>query len=118
MLLFVRCHLPSGKTYWLCEKHQEGPRITRLTTESASRDEVRRVLFEEDVRLKELLEKSKVYKEKKSQASKTKHITLPEKGFFIFFILFLFFLKGFEIGHLFFFSKTFSYNALLAKCFF
>ncbi|KAK7485956.1 hypothetical protein BaRGS_00022822 [Batillaria attramentaria] len=62
-----RCHLPSGKTYWLCEGHQDGPRITKLSTESASRDEVRRVLFEEDIRLKELLVASDVYKRKKGQ---------------------------------------------------
>ncbi|PVD34730.1 hypothetical protein C0Q70_06007 [Pomacea canaliculata] len=67
-----RCHLPTGKTQWLCEKHQNGPRITKLSTESASRDEVRRVLFEEDVQLRELIEKSPIYKKKRAMVSQKK----------------------------------------------
>ncbi|XP_070196653.1 uncharacterized protein [Littorina saxatilis] len=74
-----RCHLPSGKTYWLCAKHQDGPRITKLTTESATRDEVRRVLFEEDIMLKELMEASPLYKSRKAQNSMGSSIVLPAK---------------------------------------
>ena len=68
------------RTYWLCSKHQEGPRITKLSTESASRDEVRRVLFEEDIKLKELMESSHIYRTRKAQSSKARGIVLPAKG--------------------------------------
>ena len=80
VLRVVRCHLPSGKTYWLCGGHQEGPRITKLSTESASRDEVRRVLFDEDVKLKELMEASQIYKSRKAKSSKRRSVILPAKG--------------------------------------
>ncbi|XP_076445934.1 uncharacterized protein LOC143283637 [Babylonia areolata] len=74
-----RCHLPSGKTYWLCTAHQDGPRITKLSTESTSRDEVRRVLFEEDVRLKEVMETSEVYRRHRAKSHKKHSVVLPAK---------------------------------------
>lgn len=81
--VLLRCHLPTGKTQWLCEKHQNGPRITKLSTESASRDEVRRVLFEEDVQFRELIEKSPIYKKKRAMVSQKKSVNLPTKGMFL-----------------------------------
>ncbi|KAH9492683.1 hypothetical protein Btru_024553 [Bulinus truncatus] len=73
----TRCHLPTGKVYWLCEKHAAGPRITKLSTETASRNEVGRVIFEEDIKLRDILERSDVYKQKKKVKSPAAHVQLP-----------------------------------------
>ncbi|KAL8604081.1 hypothetical protein ACOMHN_024906 [Nucella lapillus] len=80
MQQLCRCHLPSGKTYWLCGSHQDGPRITKLSTESASRDDVRRVLFEEDLKLRELMEASAVYRKHKAQTHMQSSVILPAKS--------------------------------------
>lgn len=84
LVLSFRCHLPTGKTAWLCEGHQDGPRITKLSTESASRDDGRRVLHEEDVKLKELLEASHDYKKHKHAHHKKRSIVLPAKGMIVY----------------------------------
>ena len=33
MLFLVRCHLPNGKTMWLCPEHQKMTRVTVLTND-------------------------------------------------------------------------------------
>ncbi|CAG5122483.1 unnamed protein product, partial [Candidula unifasciata] len=73
-----RCHLPTGKVYWLCNKHSSGPRITHLSTEVTTRNEVGRVYYEEDVKLKEVLGHSDVYKQKKKAKSPSAGIVLPK----------------------------------------
>ncbi|XP_055958975.1 uncharacterized protein LOC130014108 [Patella vulgata] len=73
----VRCHLPSGKIYWLCEKHQKMPRITKLSTGTGGSSETFKNLYQEDILLKEYMEKSDIYKQKKSQISKTPKVVLP-----------------------------------------
>ncbi|XP_059158979.1 uncharacterized protein LOC131942991 [Physella acuta] len=72
-----RCHLPTGKIYWLCEQHASGPRITRLSTETTSRNEVGRVIYEEDVKLRDNLERSDIYKQRKKAKSPAANIVLP-----------------------------------------
>ncbi|XP_071087235.1 uncharacterized protein [Haliotis cracherodii] len=62
-----RCHLPSGKVFWLCDKHQSGPRITKLSRNVGTRLNQRKVVFREDLLLKELIEKSDVYRRKRGE---------------------------------------------------
>ncbi|XP_048249171.1 uncharacterized protein LOC124124359 [Haliotis rufescens] len=69
-----RCHLPSGKVFWLCKKHQSGPRITKLSQDTGSRVNQRKVIFEDAILLKELIEKSEVYQKKKVEKSNIKQL--------------------------------------------
>ncbi|KAL3880394.1 hypothetical protein ACJMK2_032638 [Sinanodonta woodiana] len=66
-----RCRLPSGKVFWLCKKHQEGSRITKLSRGTVgSHGVLQKVLFTEDVHFKEFMEDYETYKNKKAVASK------------------------------------------------
>ncbi|XP_012936376.2 uncharacterized protein LOC106011403 [Aplysia californica] len=76
-----RCHLPTGKIYWLCDKHSNGPRIAKLSTESASSSEVGRVLYEEDTKMRDNLEQSETYKQKKSGSRPVNKVELPPLDF-------------------------------------
>lgn len=54
-----RCHLPSGKVAWLCEKHSKGNRITKLGVGSISvHGQGQTILNKEDELIKELLKSS------------------------------------------------------------
>ncbi|RUS85194.1 hypothetical protein EGW08_007020 [Elysia chlorotica] len=69
--------LPTGKIFWLCEDHASGPRTTRLPTEGTARSEVGRVLFEEDVKLREALVHSPKYVHRKAAPCPTSEVKLP-----------------------------------------
>lgn len=59
VFLFIRCHLPSGKVAWLCEKHSKGNRITKLGVGSISvHGQGQTILNKEDELIKELLKSS------------------------------------------------------------
>ncbi|KAK0062250.1 hypothetical protein Bpfe_008351, partial [Biomphalaria pfeifferi] len=73
----TRCHLPTGKVYWLCDEHAKGPRITRLSTETATRNEKGKVVYEEDIKLRDILEQTETYMQKKKAKSPAAHIQLP-----------------------------------------
>ena len=77
MFVMSRCQLPTGKIYWLCDKHSAGPRIAKLSTESTSTSEIGKILFEEDTKLRENLEQSSVYKKKKTEPKPKFDIELP-----------------------------------------
>lgn len=63
-----------------------GTRITRLSTEVATRSEIGRVLYDEDVKLRENLERSEIYKQKKKAKSPSAGIVLPQsKSLFVVF---------------------------------
>nr|XP_022323918.1 uncharacterized protein LOC111124909 isoform X4 [Crassostrea virginica] len=54
-----RCHLPSGKIAWLCEKHSKGNRITKLGVGSISvHGQGQTILNKEDELIKEYLKTS------------------------------------------------------------
>ncbi|KAK3588393.1 hypothetical protein CHS0354_028970 [Potamilus streckersoni] len=73
-----RCRLPSGKVFWLCKKHQEGNRITKLTRGTVgSHGVLQKVLFNEDVLFKEYMENYESYQKKKALVSKNVAPSLP-----------------------------------------
>ncbi|ESO99070.1 hypothetical protein LOTGIDRAFT_173949 [Lottia gigantea] len=77
----VRCHLPSGKVYWLCDKHQKMPRITKLTNRTGGNTSSFKNLYQEDILLKEVMEQSNLYKKKKSEKKTVQKIDLPDSKF-------------------------------------
>ncbi|XP_062577174.1 uncharacterized protein LOC134239046 [Saccostrea cucullata] len=56
-----RCHLPSGKVAWLCEKHSKGNRITKLGVGSISvHGQGQTILNKEDELMREYLKTSPI----------------------------------------------------------
>ena len=56
-----RCILPSGKQLWLCPKHQSDPNVTVISkTASSNSANVKSVITEADIQLRDLLKKQAV----------------------------------------------------------